>query len=61
MSAATKQQAELLGDEAFREEKPRPAWIPATGSPWLWGALALVVVVLLAVVAKLLPKTAAVP
>lgn len=59
LSAATKQQAELLGDEAFREEKPRPAWIPAAGSPWLWGALALVVVVLLAVVAKLLPKSAA--
>ena len=61
LSAATKQQAELQGDESFREEKPRPAWMPATGSPWLWGTLALVVVVLLGVVAKLLPKTAAMP
>jgi hypothetical protein len=58
LSAATKQQAELLGDEPFRGEKSRPAWLPAAGSPWLWGALALVVVVLLVVVAKLLPKAA---
>lgn len=45
-----------FGAEEILKAAPRNPWDTATGSPWLWAALALVVGVLLVVVAKLLPK-----
>jgi hypothetical protein len=56
--AANKHLATLDGEEILKPTAPSP-WDTSAGSPWLWAALALVVVVLLVVVAKLLPKAAA--
>ena len=54
--AADKQAAALGAEEVLKPDASKP-WAITAGSPWLWAALALVVVVLLGVVAKLLPKT----
>ncbi|MCF7675030.1 MAG: DUF3999 domain-containing protein [Akkermansiaceae bacterium] len=56
--AAGKIEATLRDEELLRPENEGRSWGVTAGSPWLWAALALMVVVLLAVVAKLLPKTA---
>ncbi len=53
--AADKQPAELAAEETLRPERRRNAET-SPGSPWLWAALALVVVVLLGVVARMLPQ-----
>lgn len=45
-----------LGKEETLRAAKRTGGEPNAGSPWLWGALALVVVVLLWVVARMLPK-----
>jgi hypothetical protein len=56
--AANKHLATLDGEEILKPTASNP-WDTSAGSPWLWAALALVVVVLLVVVAKLLPKATA--
>ncbi len=53
---ATKQSAVLGMEEKLLPRKSRGTGEVRAGSPWLWGALALVIGVLLWVVAKLLPK-----
>jgi hypothetical protein len=53
--AADKQAATLAGEEILKPERVK-SWAVTPGSPWLWAALALVVVVLLVVVARMLPK-----
>ena len=56
---AADQQAAGLGDEELlRPGMKKPGTMDA-GSPWLWLALAGVVIVLLVVVAKLLPRESA--
>ena len=56
---AADQQATTLGsEELLRPGIEKPGAMDA-GSPWLWLALAGVVVVLLVVVAKLLPRETA--
>jgi hypothetical protein len=57
--AADKHQAALGSEEILKPDSAAKPWRVTAGSPWLWAALALVVVVLLMVVAKLLPKPAA--
>ena len=47
------------GTEELLKPAKRPE--PGAGSPWLWAALAIVVALLLAVVAKLLPRTSGDP
>ena len=54
--SATKQSATLGMEEKLLTGKSRGTGEVEVGSPWLWGALALVIGVLLQVVAKLLPK-----
>ncbi|MEO8617702.1 MAG: hypothetical protein ABI600_21415 [Luteolibacter sp.] len=51
-------QATTLGDEEILRPDTRDHRAPDAGSPWLWVALAAVVAVLLAIVAKLLPAQA---
>ena len=53
--AADKQTATLGAEEVLKPDAVKP-WAITAGSPWLWAALALVVVALLAIVARLLPK-----
>jgi hypothetical protein len=53
--AADKQTATLAAEEILLPDSVKP-WTITAGSPWLWAAMALVVAVLLAIVAKLLPK-----
>jgi len=55
--AANQQPARLGEEEILRPDPRRPGAVDA-GSPWLWLALAGVVVVLLVIVAKLLPRPA---
>lgn len=52
--SADSQSAELGNEELLKLQPPDQQAIGA-GSPWLWAALAGVVVVLLVIVAKLLP------
>jgi hypothetical protein len=49
-------QAATLGEEEILRADPGPPGEISAGSPWLWAALGMVVVVLLFVVAKLLPR-----
>ncbi|MCX6876360.1 MAG: hypothetical protein NTW21_21505 [Verrucomicrobia bacterium] len=56
--AADKLSATLAAEETLRPERRRNDEV-SPGSPWLWAALALVVVVLLVVVARMLPKPVA--
>jgi hypothetical protein len=56
--AAHQQPVKLGGEEKLRPDPPRPNDVNA-GSPWLWLALGGVVIFLLAIVAKLLPRPAA--
>jgi len=51
--------AGLGAEETLHAEKRAPAAGLGSGSPWLWAALALVLVVLLWVVAKMLPRNEA--
>ncbi|MEI6654470.1 MAG: DUF3999 family protein [Verrucomicrobiota bacterium] len=53
--AADKQASTLGAEEVLKPDAAKP-WAITAGSPWLWAALALVVVLLLVIVAKLLPK-----
>ena len=53
--AADRQATTLAAEEVLKPEAAKP-WANTAGSPWLWAALALVVVALLAIVARLLPK-----
>ena len=54
---ASAQQSTALGDEEFlRPETKKHDSAMGAGAPWLWAALAGVVAVLLAIVAKLLPR-----
>jgi hypothetical protein len=55
--AADQQPARLGEEEMLRPDPRRPGAVDA-GSPWLWLALGGVVVVLLGIVAKLLPRAA---
>ena len=54
--AADKQTVTLGAEEELKASKRRSHGEASAGSPWLWAALGLVVVVLLLVVAKMLPK-----
>lgn len=56
--SADKQAATLGAEETLQAAGRRDQGEVSAGSPWLWGALALVVVVLLVVVAKMLPRAA---
>ena len=55
--AADQQPVTLGEEETLRPDPRRPGAVDA-GSPWLWLALGAVVVLLLAIVAKLLPRPA---
>jgi hypothetical protein len=54
--SATKQPVALGKEEVLLAEKWRGSPEVSAGSPWLWATLALVIVVLLWVVSKMLPK-----
>lgn len=56
--SADRQEATLGREEILESGRKRNERDLSAGSPWLWGALALVVVVLLFIVAKMLPKEA---
>ena len=56
--AADKQAASLGGEELLKAGSHRSERDINAGSPWLWAALAVVVVFLLFIVAKMLPKEA---
>jgi len=56
--AGDKHAAALGAEEELKAGKHRNQGEMSAGSPWLWAALGLVVVVLLVVVAKMLPKAA---
>jgi hypothetical protein len=55
---AADQQPAVLGDEEVLKPATKPDRDIDTGAPWLWLALGAVVIALLAIVAKLLPRPA---